>query len=58
MEIILKTKKTESAMALLFGIKDLSIEENLITLEQLEKIIIVNTSKIMKCFMCLVIYMN
>lgn len=38
MEIILKTKKTESAMALLFGIKDLSIEENLITLEQLEKI--------------------
>lgn len=37
MEIILKTKNTESAMALLFGIKDLSIEENLITIEQLEK---------------------
>lgn len=36
MEIILKTKNLKSADALLFGIKDLSIEENLITLDELE----------------------
>ena len=38
MERVLKTKNNKSAMALLFGIKDLSIEENLITLEELKEI--------------------
>ena len=37
MEIILKTKNKKSAFALLFGIKDLSIEENLITINELKE---------------------
>ncbi len=42
MEIILKTKNKKSAFALLFGIKDLAIEENLITINELKEMNIEN----------------